>query len=1250
MPVIGMERDRVIQKSVTELENVLGSNKICLVGTNLEVGYGTMGYSNKRRRSKRRRTRKLNALQNNTDLPDNESSSSQSSVDVLEQNSSYASFHSTQSQHSYMNNDACLIPPNSIFLDDVNDFILHDDDLDHEMQLDNRDNDQVSVADIENVDQFLNYQEDTSVDDISSAVNDDISIQSATSPLGNGHSAHHQHHCFDRMSRDETASYKIMSLLDTAGAPRICYDRLVALLKTLSKQEGFDVKKALNRETLMRRMERRYKSRPRIESAVVNNQEVFRFNFHDTLQDLLHSSGKHLHEILPDRVHANAVVIEGTEHELWNTPWMRNTFAMEQYLDFDPKNDIMLPIILYMDKTGTDVNQRYSLEPVLFSVSAISREQRESRHSWRHLGFVPQKQRCSEEESSSDLQFYHNCLSYLLDGLRAAQKNPPTVIVKNGSDLVERRALLPLMVVMGDQLSQDTLCGRLKSNSGGAGRVHRNCMCSYLNVDDPYHTCKKVDSATLHLLTKNATITEQDISVKIRSNPIFSSTVKHARTTRNFLLKQRNMFRTILRHPFTAHPVKNAFDGINFGSWPGGIHDATFDDFMHSVEAGMVSYITETVYDGLTKKEKETVEELTRPLLDDQRCSVNSNYPRWRLQPGFTRQTLMTSGERVGSVLALSLSLQDPIIRETIRTGHLRQVQKYLDLSTESLAETKKRETESETVELDRKPPPQPPPPEFYLDQHMHTLDDQGIRHTLEHMIRHGFQVQLLDDLDPFQINQMLRHCVDLFKNTQYPENYPIDNIDESYTDMGEHLHLPKEQFVVVKYAMQTKPSKLMKDHRLHKVEGTTGKHLKKKAHKKGEGSSAAVLTSKMGTLVIFLEYVLSYHAFCKYSWSLPVFLQRSYGNIKAGNRFVVEYFQKLIYRGSNTVDSRFPKIHSQCRMGQNTEEMNTVMNFCCETGERLLKTEAKGISRTAQQRGNDTFLTQTMSRLQDRSVLDCFAMYLDEKVRKDDLPGLEQCDRLGRTHPHFLFDVVSDQIYALNRKREKKKPDDKSGYLACEVTDALKKHDPHTMRFEIYNEVVLRDTSRLRASPNYANSGPWYDYANVTWEKMEHGIVESYLLPAKCLCFYHKVCEETGVSEIMALIHTVKPYSRGRTTDGRIDTLLTKNYQLEFDKRGNPVTHIVPVASIDSSVRCFPHVPGKQLFNPNSPGITYLLPRNHWAYMWMALNDALIESNSHEKIKQRKGKLIALCNTQWLEHVRERYQNYLRATSMEDL
>lgn len=1190
-----------------------------------------MGYSNKRKRSKRQRTRILNAIHNHANVNNNLSlPTDDTSLDSLEPSSSYISFCSTPSSNSYTGNDTAMIPgndtamipPNTIILDNVG------------TSTDNLNRNNSSALDIDPEDQILNpgAEEDQSSNQV-----DDITTQSTSSSSVNNQVGHHPsysyHKGWEQMTRDEIASYKIMSLLDSAGAPRICYNRLVALLKKLSKHDDFDVNKAINRETLMRRLERKHKTPPRIHSSTINKQEVFRFSFHDMLQDLIHSSCKHLHQILPNG--EGHIPEKGTEHELWSTPWMNKTFSMQEYCDFNPQTDIMLPVIVYMDKTGIDVNQRYSMEPVLFSVGAIPREHRESRHSWRHLGFVPQKQRCPEEETTSDLQFFHDCLYYLLDGLREAQKNPPTVLVKlKGEDrIVERKAYLPLIIVMGDQLSQDTLCGRLKSNSGGAGRVHRSCMCSYLNIDDPYHQCQKVNITSLNLLSSYAMTSDEHISRQVESDGTVLASAKDSRTLKTFLHKQRAMFRSILRHPFTLHPIKNAFEGINFGGWSGGIHEATFDDFMHSVEAGMISYITQAVYDGLTKKENETVEELTRGMLDKHRCSVVSNYPRWRLQPGFTRQTLMTSGERVGSLLALSLSLQEPTVRETIRSGHYRQIQKYNDLSMEPSAQHEE------------------PPPELYLNQHMHTLEDQRIQHTLEHMLRHGFPLHLIHDLDPYQINQMVWHCSEIFKTTQYPESYLTRHVKDIYTDMGPLHQIPPESYLLVKYALQTKPSKLIKPHRHRTVDGATAKHLRKKVSKKGDGSTAAVLTSNMGTLSIFLEYVLCYHAFCKYSFTLPVFLQKSHDNIQNGNRFVVEYFQKLIYRGNNTVDSRFPKFHSQCRMGMHIADMNSVMHFCCETGERLLKTEAKGISRTAQQRGDETFLTQTMSRLQDRFVLDSVALHLEGKDKIRSPPPLEdQTDCFGRSHPHFIYDTETEDVWALNQKKERKEPDQQSGTLSQEVRQALKKLEPNMNRFRIYNEVILRDNSRLRASPNYTNAGPWYDYVNVSWEKWASGGIETYLLPAKCLCFFEKESQQSGIMEIFALIHSVDQASTGKVKGRTGSTLLTRHYNMEYDNKGRPVSHVVPVASIDSAIRCIPHASGDRLFHSEIPGITYILPRNHWAYTWLAVNDVLMNTNMQDISRGKKGKLNSLCGNQWLENVRKRYVIYLGAKSTEDL
>jgi hypothetical protein len=350
-----------------------------------------------------------------------------------------------------------------------------------------------------------------------------------------------------------------------------------------------------------------------------------------------------------------------------------------------------------------------------------------------------------------------------------------------------------------------------------------------------------------------------------------------------------------------------------------------------------------------------------------------------------------------------------------------------------------------------------------------------------------------------------------------------------------------------------------------------------------------------------------------------------------------VEYFQKLIYRGNHSIDSRFPKIHAQRRMGENMKQLNTVMNCCCETGERLLKTEAKGISRTAQQRGNNTFITQTMSRVQERSMLDSCTLYLEQKAKRKTTQDHLAKDCFGRTCPHFLYNVDFDQLQAVDRKNESRDPDNNSGFVSNLVTGALKKHEPQMKLFRLYNEVVLRDSSRLRASPNYHKSGPWYDYVNVSWEHSTNGNLETYLLPAKCLCFFAKPCEETGSPEIMALVHTVDQHSIGRVA-GYNDTLLTRTFRMQFDNKGGPITHVIPVASIDSAVRCFSHDPNKGLFNASAPGVTYLLPRNHWAYMWISMNEAMNESNS-----SGRGKLNSLSNHQWLESVRAKYQHYLK-------
>ncbi len=218
----------------------------------------------------------------------------------------------------------------------------------------------------------------------------------------------------------EICSFELMDLLDNAGCPLNTYEQVVCLLRKQEKL-GFSYSRAHSRDKLLSLLRQKFHC-PSISSTIISKCEVFSFPFVDMLQDLVDTTWNHLHHISPQSC------IDDNSDELWNSKWMKETFQHPRYNNFNPDNDVMLPIILYLDKTGTDVLQRYSLEPMLFTTAALNRESRENRRFWRHLGFIPSS-KCMEDSKDS-LEFYHQCLTVILRGLKAAQENPPRLTDK----------------------------------------------------------------------------------------------------------------------------------------------------------------------------------------------------------------------------------------------------------------------------------------------------------------------------------------------------------------------------------------------------------------------------------------------------------------------------------------------------------------------------------------------------------------------------------------------------------------------------------------------------------------------------------------------------------------------------------------------------------------------------------------------------------------------------------------------------
>jgi hypothetical protein len=745
-----------------------------------------------------------------------------------------------------------------------------------------------------------------------------------------------------------------------------------------------------------------------------------------------------------------------------------------------------------------------------------------------------------------------------------------------------------------------------------------------------------------------------------------------------FLKKLRQMNQRFLVKPYGTYPVHNAFHGADFGGWMEGIYEATLDDFMHSTELGVIKTLNEVVFQGLTKSECTEVEYLMQSFMGGIRSSVRSTYPRWRLSDGFSRQKLMTSTESVGTLFSLCLALQSHEIQDMISTAHARQRKKYITFSNNdqrhsddttnvclnsSTSETDDDERSDSDLSSDAggdQPDDDSLDQElvddtddrsdleeirekddrFYFESHFQrNISKEQIQHALEHAMRHGFDIEQLKSFDVLQMNQFVTQAHVLFRKQKH--SYPRRTI-AGYFDLGADIHVPVDILDMAVASVDISPEDILHDHRFYGVESVILKHFKEKRKTKGTGRTAAILNQDMYAVTLFLEYVLCFHAFCKYSSSLPSSIRDNFDNVHSGGRSMVRYIERQFYRGDDTVDYRTTKLHCHRRIGRNYEEMRSLMNFCAEVGERMLKTEAKQISRTAQQRGEATFELQTSERVMERQLLETFGDIVEDTMKPTTTRNpRENKDRFSRKLPHFVFSRDDPTVLAMDRHGKTSVPDTRTGCIPSIIKKTLLQHESTMSFFEVYNKAVLRDGSYVRAFPMYRNETPFYDFVQVQWEESSY--------PAKVVCFYKKSSDASDVSvddgtHLCALVHVVDERSLGRIR-GYSNTFLSSHYNLKYE-RGQPILYSVPLASIDYAILAFPHDTHAHLFNPNKRGVCVVRPRNEWAYLWVAWNDVLKEENSfaaHQARKRRDDRrYVSFNGRQIMQKVKAQLQTYL--------
>ena len=169
--------------------------------------------------------------------------------------------------------------------------------------------------------------------------------------------------------------------------------------------------------------------------------------------------------------------------------WFHDTIELyKKKYDFDPDLDIIVPIILALDKTSVTWNSRYGLEPIVFTVANLRRWLRNKPEAWRHLALIPdieenskqqKKQSDSTKKTHSELGLslpgrnlrnYHKCTAEALKSfvafqrrtlVRRAEYDPANNLnVRFGNQVSKRRTLCPVMFCIVDGACADDLTCR----------------------------------------------------------------------------------------------------------------------------------------------------------------------------------------------------------------------------------------------------------------------------------------------------------------------------------------------------------------------------------------------------------------------------------------------------------------------------------------------------------------------------------------------------------------------------------------------------------------------------------------------------------------------------------------------------------------------------------------------------------------------------------------------------------------------
>jgi hypothetical protein len=162
--------------------------------------------------------------------------------------------------------------------------------------------------------------------------------------------------------------------------------------------------------------------------------------------------------------------------------------AMKRY--YQNMTDMPVALIVFADKTHTDLHGALSLTPIIFTLTLYNRASRNNRKFWRPLGYIPNlslgKGTSDKTANLDKIQDEHDCISFVFQSLKKINKD-------NGFDCIVLGHLVHVKVwihfFIRDTKGNNKLLGQYPGNKEGVKQPYRDCNCQYEDLSNPNPRC-----------------------------------------------------------------------------------------------------------------------------------------------------------------------------------------------------------------------------------------------------------------------------------------------------------------------------------------------------------------------------------------------------------------------------------------------------------------------------------------------------------------------------------------------------------------------------------------------------------------------------------------------------------------------------------------------------------------------------------------------------------------------------------------